>query len=268
MKKLFLSIFILLSLLGLCSCSASKKPAPQQNKTIIVPEVSRVSFDTVDLKSAPKAVRDIAKLQENQDSASWVQSGGKAYFIVSGGEKARNYDISVDEILQRLPEQNFTWIDVKLKYTRKNQPRNTGEPYYCLVMADVPAAPAGVGFSFSGLDPGTSGGAPTVKTPSPSPTQEVHPEAAALDQPAPNQEISSPVKIKGTVKAAGQKRIRLSTRGGQIIKEEGLNTAGDGSFNTSLSYSPPEMATPGELSVIVVNENNEKVLIRVPVVIK
>jgi hypothetical protein len=256
-----------LSLLGLCACSAAKKPAPEQNKTIIVPEVSRVSFDTVDLKSAPKEVRDIAKIQENQEAASWVQAGGKAFFIVSGGERSRAYDISVDEILQRIPGQNVNWIDVKLKYKKRGQPRAAGEPYQAVVRADLPNAPGGVGFSFSGFDPGPGTGGQTAKTtpPAPAPAQQA---GAVLEQPTPNQVITSPVKIKGTVTSSGQKRVRLTTRGGQIIKEEPLNPGNGGGFDTSLSYSAPEMATPGQLAILDVSGGGEKVLATVSVMIK
>ena len=267
MRKLFWATVILL-LFGLCSCSAAKKPAPPQNKTIIVPEVSRVSFDTVDLKTAPKAVRDIAKLLENQDSTSWVQVGDKAFFIVSSGERARGYDITFDEILKRLPEENFTWIDARLKYKKRTQPRNAGEPYFTVVRADIDKAPGGVGFTVTGMDiAGPAVNTPPVKAaPSPS-TQGVQPEAV-LEQPVANQEITSPLSIKGTAKSAGQKRVRLSTRGGQIIKEETLATGNGGSFAASISYSSPAMATPGELAIIEISGKDEKILTRVPVVIK
>lgn len=269
MKKVFWAAMILL-LFGLCSCAAAKKPAPSQNKTIIVPEVSRVSFDTVDLKTAPKAVRDIAKLLENQDSTSWAQVGDKAFFIVSGGERSRGYDISVDEILQRLPEENFTWIDAKLKYKKRAQLRNSGEPFFTVVRADIAKAPSGVGFTITGTDTaGPAANIPPVRTaPAPSPSTQGAQSGAVLEQPAANQEITSPLKIKGTAKSTGLKRVRLSTRGGQIIKEEGLATESSGSFSASLSYSSPEMATPGELAVIEINGKDERILTRVPVVIK
>lgn len=272
MRKLFWAVVILL-LFGLCSCAAAKKPAPPQNKTIIVPEVSRVSFDTVDLKTAPKAVRDIAKILENQDSTSWVQVDDKAFFIVSSGERTRGYDITFDEILQRVPEENFTWIDARLKYKKSTQPRNAGEPYYTVVRADINKAPGGVGFTVTGTDAaGPAVNTPAVNTPpvktAPTPsTQGVQPEAV-LEQPVANQEITSPLSIKGTAKSAGQKRVRLSTRGGQIIKEEALATGSGGSFSASISYSSPAMATPGEVAIIDISGKDEKILTRVPVIIK
>lgn len=271
MKKLLWAAVILL-LLGLCSCSAAKKPAPPENRTIIVPEVSRVTFDTADLKTAPKAVRDIAKLLENQDSTSWAQVGDKAYFIVSSGERSRGYDITFDEIQQRLPEENYVWIDARLKYKKRAEPRKAGEPFYTLVRADIAKAPNGVGFTITGADissPAPAVNTPPVKTaPAPLPSTQGSQSGAVLEQPTANQEITSPLKIKGTVKSTGQKRVRLSTRGGQIIKEEELSTESGGSFTTTLSYSSPEMATPGELALIEIVGKEEKTLARVPVVIK
>lgn len=268
MKKFFLTILFIGTMAALFSCSPAKKPDPTRNKTFIVPEVSRVTFDAVDLNSAPGVVRNIAKDIQDRDATTWAQAEGKAYIIVSQGDRTRNYDMKVDEVLQRLPQQGFTWLDVRLSYNRKKEPRAGGEPVLTVVRADVNSPPEGVGFTLTGLEAaGSAPGPPPEKTAVPAPQGEG--AGASIEQPAPNQEITSPVKVRGTAASPGQLRVRISTRGGQILKEEKLSASpGTGSFTADITYSPPEIPVPGEITVISPARGDEKVLARVPVVIK
>ncbi|MHB8156890.1 MAG: hypothetical protein ACYDEQ_05800, partial [Desulfocucumaceae bacterium] len=152
MKKTLKILTILLLALGISSCTALKKPSPQQNKTIIVPEASRLSFDAIPIKTAPKMVRDIAKTMENRDSTAWAHVDKNSYVIISSGEKGKSYDVVVDEILQRLPEQGFIWLDVRYKYKKRGQPRGADEAVYTVVRADMSNSPSGVGFTISGTE--------------------------------------------------------------------------------------------------------------------
>lgn len=268
MKKFIAALLVVFAAAGLSSCSAARKPAPPQQKTYVVPEVSRVAFDKVDLKSAPKVVRDIAKALEDRDATAWAQTGGSAYLVVSQAEKTKKYDLEVDEVLQRIPEPGFTWLDVKLVYKKRKEPATAESTIFTVVRADVKNPPNGVGFALTGLE---TAGPPAGRTQARTgpPAVQITQTDSAIEQPQPNQEIRSPVKIQGSVKGQGQMRIRLSTRGGQIIKEENLVPAPvTGAFSQDLAYSPPEMATPGEISVIAVSGGDEKVLARVPVLIK
>ncbi|MFZ5647751.1 MAG: Gmad2 immunoglobulin-like domain-containing protein [Bacillota bacterium] len=269
MKKL-ICLILLLSVAGVCSCSPAKKPAPPQDRTIIVPEVSRVTFDTVDLKNAPKVVRDIAKVLENQDASAWAAADGTTYLVFSQGDKTRKYQLKVDEVLQRIPDQGFTWLDVKLNYKKKEQPDPGEDTVFTVVKADVANPPKGVGFTITGLPAGVPQASSPSARATPTPGQNVQIKSgASIERPVPNQEITSPVKVSGTVSPQGQKRVRISTRGGQIIKEENLPvTPGTGFFNVDVTYSPPETPTAGEIAVIDLAGADEKVLARVPVLIK
>ncbi|MFZ5644128.1 MAG: hypothetical protein ACOY46_11100 [Bacillota bacterium] len=276
MKKFFSVLLVIAVSIAISSCAAFKKPAPPQNKTFIVPEVSRVSFDTIDLKKSPKVVRDMAKSIENQDSIAWTQVGNSAYIVVSRGEKTKYYDITVEEILRRLPEENYTWIDAKLKYKKRDKPETDANKLFTVVKADLDTPPNGAGFTISGLEtggittvPGRS--APNTATPNstaPNLTTQNIQTGTVIEQPASSQVITSPVRIKGISKSPGKKRVRLSTRGGQIIKEDNLNTDSSGSFDYNLSYNSPEMPAPGDISIIEYNGTDEKVLARVPVIIR
>jgi len=267
LKKMIWAL-ILLSLAGVCSCSPAKKPAPPQNRTIIVPEVSRVTFDTLDIKDAPKVIQDMARVLENQDASAWTLAENATYLVFSQGNKTRNYDLEVDEILQRLPQQGFTWLDVELQHKKRAQPRAGAEPVITVVRVRLAQPPDGVGFKISGPEAAS----PQASSPSPgitsTPRGQGSAGTAAIDNPAPNQEITSPVRVAGSAVSPGQKRVRISTRGGLIIKEENLPTSGTGAFIIDMTYSPPETPTAGEISVIDPSGGDERILARVPVLIR
>lgn len=267
MKKIIAVILAALLILGLGACSAAKKPQTPQNRTMIVPEATRVTFDAVDLKKAPKVVRDIAKTLEKRDAAAWAQAEGKAYLIISQGNRTSNYDLKVDDVMQRMPDQGFTWLDVTLAYKRGETSGDGGTPPVITVFrADLNTPPGGAGFTVTGLG---SPGRPEATRPAAPPAAPGAAAGVAISQPAPGQEITSPVKVQGTARGQGQMRVRISTRGGQIIKEENLSPApGTGAFSLQITYSPPEMPAPGEISIISTGGGEEKVLARVPVVIK
>lgn len=270
MKKLTW-LLILLAIAVICSCSPARKPAPPQERTIIVPEVSRVTFDTMDLKDAPKVVQDIAKVLENQDASAWAAAGGATYLVFSQGDKTRKYDLAVDEVLQRIPEQGFSWLDVRLKYKKKDSP-GTGEGgIFTVIKAGTANPPQGVGFTITGLPAAVPQASPPSAGASPQGGQNVQilQGSAVIEQPAPNQMIVSPVRISGRVSPQGQKRVRISTRGGQIIKEENLPVApGAGTFSIDMAYSPPETPAAGEIAVIEPAGADERVLAKVSVLIK
>lgn len=264
------SVLVLLAVVALCSCSPAKKPAPPQNRTILVPEVSRVTFDTVDLNTAPKVVRDIARVLEKQDASAWTAAGGATYLIFSQGDKTRKYDLAVDEVLQRIPDQGFTWLDVRLKYKKREQPAPAEGGIFTVVRADVATPPGGVGFTITWPET-TTPQAPAAPRAAPPPGQgvQITPGGALIEQPSPSQVITSPVRVTGSVSPQGQKRVRISTRGGQIIKEENLpSLPGTGAFSIEITYSPPETPAAGEISIIEPAGDDERVLAKVPVLIK
>ncbi len=272
MTRIIAVMIVALAAAGLLGCPAARKPEQPRERTFIVPEVSRVAFDTIDLKAAPKVVRDIAKTVENRDAATWAHSGGKTYLIISQGDRTRNYDLEVDDVLQRLPEPGFTWIDVTLAYSGRKAPRDGGEPVITVVRAEVNGIPKGIGFTVTGLE--TAGQAPgAAKRPAAPPVNppagQGAPAGVKIELPSPGQEITSPVTVRGTARAQGQLRVRISTPGGQIVREAILNPAPEtGAFNLEITYGPPEMPVPGEISLISAGGGDERVLARVPVVIK
>ncbi len=280
MRKYIVWAIMLLMLIAFAGCAASRKPAPQpQAKTYVVPEVSRVSFDTVNLKDCPKVVRDVAGTIRDRKTNTWVQSGNNAYILASTGNSKGN-NLEVDEILQRVPQQGMNWLDVKLKYSgRAVGQQNGNEDNVKVVRADVSDRPEGVGFEVvepaTGEVTRTAPPAPAKQSPAKLGTSHPGPivvnTGAEITQPASNQEVTSPLKVSGKLKSPSQKiRLRLATRNGQVMKEEELPApGGDGSFEATMSYNPPSLPRTGMVEVISVDASgNDQLLARVPVVIK
>lgn len=272
--------FAVLTVAGILisGCTAARKPEPDpQPRTFVVPEVSRVDFDTVDLEKAPKVVRDVARGMRDRDAATWIQSGDNTYIVVSLGKNSKDRKVEVDEILQRIPEPDTNWLDVKLKYAKQATGQNNGdETRFTVVRADVNDRPEAVGFETIGFEM-TSQAAPAPARQNPAPVRpapaprETGNNGAEISQPAPNQEVTSPLKVSGKLNSPAEKvRVRVMTRTGQIMKEEEMPApSGTGPFETSISYNAPSLPKPGVVEIISVDaDGNDKILARVPVLIK
>lgn len=90
-----------------------------------------------------------------------------------------------------------------------------------------------------------------------------------VQEPSPNQEITSPVQIVGRAKVnGGNIGVRLKNANGEVIAESTTTATAAapevGNFSATLSYSPPNGNSKGTLEVYS-GQNN---LVAVPVVIK
>jgi len=281
-RNTIISILLTAALvLAAAGCSAARKPAPEpQTKTYVVPEVTTVNFDPVKLADCPKVVRDVARSIRDREATTWVQSGNNSYILASTGKGNQNNLLEVDDILQRVPEQNVNWLDVKMKYTKRESGSAGDDSNVTVARADVKDRPEGVGFEISREQKtGTAAQTPAaparqvpepVKQPQPA-NQGVVSQGAQITQPSPNQEITSPVKVAGNVSARSDKlRLRIITKSGQIMKETEIAPPdGGGNFETSMDYNPPSLPRPGMVEIISIDGNGgDRLLARVPVVIK
>jgi len=116
MRKVLIGFLLIMFCLGTAGCPAKKpvqEPAP---KPLVVPETSKVGFSPVDLNNAPDVVKNIASDISKREQAAWLQVNGTNYLLVSAGEKAAGR-VEITDITQKIPAQNFVWLDVKAKYT-------------------------------------------------------------------------------------------------------------------------------------------------------
>ncbi|SHJ20771.1 Gmad2 immunoglobulin-like domain-containing protein [Desulfofundulus thermosubterraneus] len=282
MRRSLLLIVSLLLVWGMAGCAVARKPAPpKQPRTVVIPETTRVSFEQTDLAKAPDAVKDVAKALENTDASTWVRAGNDLYLLFSMSPRNREYRAEVTEIRQRNPRADFSWLDVQVRYTRQDTgqaPPNA--PVFTVVRVGRLDRPvSGVAFQFNrekGPGPApmpAAGPQPAVK-PAPAESPETAPRVegeASIDEPAPGQETTSPVKVVGRARhSAGEVRIRLVDEGGTVLSEKTIAVGRESftDFETSLSYGPPASPKKGFVEIVALTRGKEQSLARVPVTLK
>ncbi|WP_165859309.1 Gmad2 immunoglobulin-like domain-containing protein [Desulfofundulus salinus] len=282
MRSSLLLIVSLLLVWGMAGCAVARKPAPpEQPRTVVIPETTRVSFEQTDLAKAPDAVKDVAKALENTDASTWVRAGNDLYLLFSMSPRNREYRAEVTEIRQRNPRADFSWLDVQVRYTRQDTgqaPPNA--PVFTVVRVGRLDRPvSGVAFQFNrekGPGPApmpAAGPQPAVKpAPAGSPETTLRVEGeASIDEPAPGQETTSPVKVVGRARhSAGEVRVRLVDEGGMVLSEKTIAVGRESftDFETSLSYGPPASPKRGFVEIVAPARGKEQSLARVPVTLK
>ncbi|AEG15431.1 Spore germination protein-like Gmad2 [Desulfofundulus kuznetsovii DSM 6115] len=282
MRRSLLLIASLLLIWGMAGCTVARKPAPPaQPRTVVIPETTRVSFEQTDLAKAPDAVKDVAKALENTDASTWVRAGNDLYLLFSMSPRNREYRAEVTEIRQRNPRADFSWLDVKARYTRYDPGQTASNaPVFTVVRVGRLDRPvSGVAFQFTrekGREPGqmpVAGPQPAAK-PAPAGYPEMTPRVegeASIDEPAPGREITSPVKVVGRARhSAGEVRVRLVDEGGMVLSEKTIAVGRDSftDFETSLSYGPPASPKKGFVEIVAPVRGKEQSLARVPVTLK
>jgi hypothetical protein len=110
---LFLLVFFCLG----AGCAAARKveptPAPAPS---VIPETSKVGFSPVDLNKAPDVIKNIASAISDREAATWAQVNGTNYILVSVGKNTAN-KVEITDVIQKVPVQDFIWIEVVGKYT-------------------------------------------------------------------------------------------------------------------------------------------------------
>lgn len=194
MRKILILLLLVVVSLG-AGCPA-RKPAPAPEpapKPLVVPETSKVGFSPVDLNRAPDVVKNIASDISKREAATWVQVNGTNYVLVSVGEKAAGNKVEITDVTQKVPAQDFVWIDVKAKYVSAKEGDKSGpvtvislnlpnrtingvgfEVVKAAAPAPAPAAPA----------PAPAAPAPKLAPAAPAPTPAPAPRKATPDPPA------------------------------------------------------------------------------------
>lgn len=294
MRRLLCIALIMVFALLSASCAGAKKPeAPeQQPRTVVVPEVTKISFDSVDLDKAPDLVRDVADQMSKRDGATWVQENNTIYLLVSQGERSKGLKADVDQVLQRVPRDNLTWLDVKVIYEKvseEKEDKDTSNKPSVFKVNRTDRDINGVGFDFVNAEdvkeedkankedkePKAANPAPGNAAPSsPAPSAQVTPreeQEAQITAPKPNETVTSPLTVKGTTgKMDGQLRARLRTEGGRVLAEVPMSAPAAGTFEVTLNYSAPETSQRGVVELIKVDnkDGSEDVESQVRVIIK
>ncbi len=186
MKKITVFILVLLTVTVL-GCNAQRKPAPENPQTKLVPRESTIGFSQIDIDQAPASIRKMAAELDNTPMVIWAHDNNNSYILMNTGEEDEIVEVS--KVIQRVPAQDFVWLDVKLNY--KDVARDSGNnPDLVVVkLENADQDIDGVGFELIEIEDEEKG-AKEVKqqaAPAPAPT----PAPAAKEQvkePAPAQE--------------------------------------------------------------------------------
>jgi hypothetical protein len=277
LRRLLLIMAALVLIGGMAGCTAARKPAPEQPRTVIIPEATRVSFEKIDLAKAPAEVKDVARTLENTDASTWVRANNNLYLLFSTSPRNRMYRAEVTEIQQRNPRADFSWLDVKARYVRQAA---ASAPVLTVVRVGKLDRPVnGVAFQFSrekGQQAGQAGGPGPQPAARPAPAGTPEPAAvtggeAVISEPSPDQETTSPVKVVGKARhSAGEVRVRLVDERGTVLAEKSLSVGKESftEFETLLSYSPVASPRKGFVEVVAPGQDGEQSLARVPVTMK
>ncbi len=191
MKKVVFWVLVL-STLVIFGCNAERKPAPDPEPRLI-PQESSLGFSQVDIDEVPASIKKIASAMENRPMLTWAQDDNNSYIMLNTGQDEQA--VKVNKVIQRVPVQDFLWLDVQLDYTDEDNGKddNNNQKLAVVKLEKTDKTINGVGFELQEEDKEEpeeekSQAAP-APTPTPAPTTTTR-EPASQAKPAPNRQIS------------------------------------------------------------------------------
>lgn len=277
MKNTLRVLCLILLLLVPFGCTAAKKPEPQpQPKTIVVPDIANVSFETIDFDQSPEIVQVLAKNYQEKHFATWTSVNGKNYVVVSRQNLPVGKDIEITEIERRIPANDFDWVNVKLNYSNslleEKASKNNEEmkPIVASFTMDRPVK--ALGFELAkekeGQDRVPLVPSPqTQPTPQPAPSKSIE-KGLKLDSPKPGEQVKESISVSGTaVGLAGNVRVRIKDASGLTLAEKPLPINGN-KFSGALNFSSPANPEKGTIDAFICGADGvEKDMVSVPVTI-
>ncbi|MDD4237629.1 MAG: hypothetical protein PHT62_03600 [Desulfotomaculaceae bacterium] len=196
MRKIMIGLLLIMFCLSTAGCPAQtpvQEPAP---KPLVVPETSKVGFSPVDLNNAPDVIKNIASDISKREQATWVKVNGTNYLLLSAGEKATSSRVEITDITQKIPAQDFVWLDVKAKYNSVKEGNQSNPVTAVSLNLTSDRTINGVGFEITKTAAATST-TPTPATPAPSTTTPATP-APKTPTPAAPTPTPTPTPSKTT----------------------------------------------------------------------
>jgi len=182
---------LVLSTLVIFGCNAERKPAPDPEPRLI-PQESSLGFSQVDIDEVPASIKKIASAMENRPMLTWAQDNNNSYIMLNTGQDEQA--VKVNKVIQRVPVQDFLWLDVQLDYTDEDNGKNDSNNRDLVVvkLEKTDKAINGVGFELQEEDkeePKEKSQAAPTPAPAPAPTTTTR-EPASQAKPAPSRQIS------------------------------------------------------------------------------
>lgn len=207
MRKIMIGLLLIMFCLGTAGCPAQKPTPEPAPKPLVVPETSKVGFSPVDLNNAPDVIKNIASDISKREQATWVQVNGTNYLLASAGEKATGSRVEITDITQKIPAQDFVWLDVKAKYSSVKEGDKSNPVTVVSLNLTSNRTINGVGFEITKAAVATQT-TPTPATPAPStPT----PAAPAPTPPTPAAPTPSPTPTPTPSKATPETPAKKTT---------------------------------------------------------
>ncbi|TYO92724.1 hypothetical protein [Desulfallas thermosapovorans] len=113
MKKLTVFVLALSTLVVFGCAQAQQKPAPPEQR--LIPKESNIGFSQVDIDELPESIKKVASATEDRPMVTWAYANNNSYILLNTGQDGEN--LKVNKVTQRVPIQDFLWLDVELKYT-------------------------------------------------------------------------------------------------------------------------------------------------------
>jgi len=183
-------LVLVLSTLIVFGCNAQRKPAPDPEPRLI-PQESSIGFSQVDIDEVPASIQKIASAMDNRPMLTWAQDNNNSYILLNTGQDEQA--VKVNKVIQRVPVQDFLWLDVQLDYTDDDKGKNNSNNQELVVVKldNTDKAINGVGFEFQEEDTEDpeEEKPQAAPTPAPAPTPTTRAPANQA-KPAPSRETS------------------------------------------------------------------------------
>ncbi len=263
--------------LVLNACTAAKKPDTEQ-RSAVVSEISDIPFETIKLENAPDVVKKKVKLMQDiksQEFITWSSVGGKGYIIVFPEAFQKNAAVTIDKIEQRVPEQDYAWLNIKLNYAEENSRDDSDEAEPVVAKFDLKNTPNAVGFQLSRKNDkpvgksgdGTNPSAEVQIKPKQDFPEEIEGPVLRITNPMPGDAVQSPVQITGQVGFLnGDLRVRVKNAEGEVLAEKPVEITGDG-FDAAISFTEPLEQQQGFVEAVLINTQDQTETGRVSVAV-
>lgn len=274
-------VLVLAAVLLVGACTGRKEPE-QKPQTLVVPEVSFIPFEIIDLNEAPSSVKKIAQSMNEHNFITWTQNNGSGYVIVYPEGKG---SVKIDRIEQRVTDTNHSWLNVKLKYSPPKEQDSEAQPI--VAEFDLMNSPKTMGFQISGIDTAAVPGENAqVKKESitieekenqsrneknisnDEDLEEVKIQEGPvirITRPAPGEAVKSPVTVSGvTALEKGEVRVCIIDSSGQVLAEKPVQVT-DSKFETTLSFSISGEDQQGSVEAFIIDPGDNTELGRVSI---
>ena len=142
MKKILVVVLIML-IVAAFGCTPQRRPAPESPR--VIPKESTLGYRQLDLDDAPPEIQRLASFMSEREMAAWAAADNNSYVLINLGQE--NNGVKVNEIIQRVPRQDFLWVHVKLEYNEEQD--NNNQELLVLRLEDTDKFIDGVGFEFT-----------------------------------------------------------------------------------------------------------------------